>query len=150
MDISNIENTTKEILEKMGWDDASVVINDKKEDGVEVLIKTYDAKYLIGSGGQNLKALERLLKVLVGKRFSYKMPLILDINEYRREREKQIRELAREVAQKVSHTKSPVRLPPMDSADRKIVHTELASRPDVITESEGEDLSRSVVIKPNN
>ncbi|MST04322.1 MAG: hypothetical protein EXS49_02020, partial [Candidatus Pacebacteria bacterium] len=47
-----------------------------------------------------------------------------------------------------SSQKSEVRLPAMNAYERRIVHTELAVRPDVKTESSGEGRERCVVIRP--
>ncbi len=73
---------------------------------------------------------------------------VIDINNYRKEREKLILEIARAAAQKVIATKAEVRLPAMNAYERRLVHTELSMRPDVKTESAGEGKDRCVVIKP--
>ncbi len=73
---------------------------------------------------------------------------VIDINNYRKEREKLILEIAKAAAQKVIVTKTEVRLPAMNAYERRLVHTELSMRPDVKTESAGEGKDRCVVIKP--
>lgn len=72
----------------------------------------------------------------------------VDINNYRKEREKLIGDLAKAAAQKAVATKSAVRLPAMNAYERRIVHTELSMNPSIKTESEGEGADRSVIIKP--
>lgn len=74
-------------------------------------------------------------------------PLVVDINNYRRERESLIIELARAAARKAVAAKESVSLPTMNAYERRLVHTELAMRPDVTTESVGEGKNRYVVIK---
>ena len=56
----------------------------------------------------------------------------LDINNYRRDRENIITELARAAAKRVTATKEQVSLPAMNSYERRLVHVELAIHPDVI------------------
>jgi predicted RNA-binding protein Jag len=73
---------------------------------------------------------------------------IIDINNYRKDREKLILEIAKAAAQKAVATKAEVQLPAMNAYERRLVHTELSMRPDVKTESIGEGKNRSVVIKP--
>jgi spoIIIJ-associated protein len=73
---------------------------------------------------------------------------VIDINNYRKEREKLILEIAKAAAQKVLVTKEEVRLPAMNAYERRLVHVELAMRPDVKTESAGEGKDRCVVIRP--
>lgn len=73
---------------------------------------------------------------------------VIDINNYRKEREKLILDIAKAAAQKVLVTKAEVRLPAMNAYERRLVHVELAMRPDVKTESAGEGKDRCVVIRP--
>ncbi len=72
----------------------------------------------------------------------------VDINNYRKERERLIGDLAKAAAQKAVTTKTAVRLPSMNAYERRIVHMELSMRPDIKTESEGEGPERGVIIKP--
>ncbi|MEK7463381.1 MAG: R3H domain-containing nucleic acid-binding protein, partial [Patescibacteria group bacterium] len=74
--------------------------------------------------------------------------LVLDMNNYRREREHLISELAKAAARKVLMNKQEVQLPAMNAYERRIVHMELASRPDVKTESSGLGPERHIIVKP--
>jgi spoIIIJ-associated protein len=59
-----------------------------------------------------------------------------------------LRELARKAAREAVLKKKPVELPAMNAYERRVVHSELALRPDVMTESSGEEPNRRVVVKP--
>jgi len=72
----------------------------------------------------------------------------LDINNYRLERERLIVELAKAAAHKAVLNKIEVQLPAMNAYERRLVHLEIASRPDLKTESIGEGSERRVIIKP--
>ncbi|MBI2595055.1 MAG: hypothetical protein HYW38_02260 [Candidatus Colwellbacteria bacterium] len=74
-------------------------------------------------------------------------PIVIDINNYRREREDLIVKLAKAAARKAALESTEVSLPVMNAYERRLVHTELAMRPDVKTESVG-TISRFVVVKP--
>lgn len=76
--------------------------------------------------------------------------VFIDINNYRKERENIITNLAKAAARKVVISKESLRLPAMNAYERRLIHTELASRPDISTESEGEGVHRCVVVKPLN
>ena len=91
--------------------------------------------------------LDYLVKLMANK-IGEASPFFVDINNYRRERENLILELARAAARKVIATKQEISLPAMNAYERRLVHLELVSRPDVKTESVGEGKSRYVVIKP--
>lgn len=85
---------------------------------------------------------------LVAKKSGVEHNIYVDINNYRKERERIIVELARAAARKVMITKADVRLPAMNAYERRLIHTELATRPDVKTESTGERSDRCVIVKP--
>ena len=84
---------------------------------------------------------------LISKRMGLNS-FIVDVNGYRREREHLISELAKAAARKVILNKQELSLPAMNAYERRIVHMELASRPDVKTESIGEGKERHIIIKP--
>jgi len=72
----------------------------------------------------------------------------IDVNNYRLERERIIADIARAAARKAMMTKENISLPIMNSYERRLVHTELAMRPDIKTESQGEGKERHIIIKP--
>lgn len=72
----------------------------------------------------------------------------VDVNNYRKERERLIVELAKAAASKAIHINGEVRLPSMNAYERRLVHVELSMRPDVKTESIGEGKERGVIVKP--
>jgi len=72
---------------------------------------------------------------------------VVDLNYYRRERERLIAELTRAAARKAMVSHEDVELPPMNAYERRIVHMEIASHPELKTESEGVGKERHVVIK---
>jgi len=79
--------------------------------------------------------------------FNYQK-VFFDINNYRLEHEQKLKELAQKAARECSLYKKEIKLPIMTAYERKIIHSELSLRPDIYTESEGEDPNRYVVIKP--
>ncbi len=88
--------------------------------------------------------LNKIIRLVAKKKGSE--PIVIDINNYRRERENIIIELARAAARQAVVTKAPVHLPAMNAYERRLIHAELSARPDVKTESIGEGKERRVVI----
>ncbi|MDE2001192.1 MAG: hypothetical protein KGI60_01330 [Patescibacteria group bacterium] len=74
--------------------------------------------------------------------------IVVDVNNYKKERERLITELAKAAARKALLEKKEVALPAMNAYERRLIHVELATRPDIKTESIGEGESRQVVVKP--
>ena len=73
--------------------------------------------------------------------------VMVDVNNYKKERERIIIELAKAAARKALLEKKEITLPAMNAYERRLVHMELATRPDIKTESIGEGESRQVTIK---
>ena len=74
--------------------------------------------------------------------------MVVDVNNYRKKREDLIVELGRAAARKAMAEKTKVALPPMNAYERRLVHVELSSRPDIKTESAGEGGERHIIIMP--
>jgi spoIIIJ-associated protein len=150
MEINPIKNFLENLLKISGFKDSFLEINeDFSEKLIKINVRTEDSGILIGKGGENLKAFEMILN-LVSKKLikDFDWYIVLDVNSYRTIYEEKLREFARELAHKVSISKKPLELPPMNPKDRRIIHLEIALRSDVKTESIGEGDKRHIVIKP--
>ena len=118
-------------------------------DSVSYSIRTNDAALLIGEDGQNLLALNHLLRRVIERRANTgEDQFLIDVNDYRRRRFDELKDQARMSAQRVRYFKKEVTLEPMNAFERRIVHLALQEYPDISTESIGEGESRRVVIHP--
>ena len=107
-----------------------------------------DLSILIGRHAETLNALQYISNLILGKELGHSIPLVIDVEGYRVRREQQIRQLARRMAEQAIKTGRRQILEPMPSNERRIVHMELRSNPQVTTESVGEDPRRKVTIIP--
>ena len=116
-----------------------------------ILVSIYtpeNARFLIGKNGQNLKALEHLLRSVFLKPDKDVQNILVDVNDYKKSRATLVIDLAKQAVSRVRNTQKAETLSPMSPYERRIVHMELASYPDVATESIGEEPKRRIVIKP--
>jgi spoIIIJ-associated protein len=144
-----IKKIIEELLSQMGFKEFVIEVREKGENEPTVFaIQINEASLLIGEHGQTLRALEQITKIFATKKIGEYSSFVLDINNYRKDRENYLKELARSIAQRVAIEKRPFKLPPMSAFERKIIHSELATRPDIITESQGEGSERKVIVKP--
>jgi len=124
----------------------------KMEEGEEglvaVRVTVEEPKMFIGERGQTLFEIQHIFKSIVRKKVSEPLHLFVDINDYRKNKEDYLRELARNTADEAALFKREKELPPMPAAERRIIHMELAERGDVVSESVGEGVERRVAIKP--
>lgn len=103
---------------------------------------------LIGEHGNNLSALEYLVKRIIKKKYGEDQKFTLDVNDYRMKKLEDLKQDVKAAAKEVRLYKKEVPLRPMSSFERRIVHLLLAEYPDIATESIGEEPNRRVVIKP--
>lgn len=118
------------------------------------IIKTTDAPLLIGENGKHIVALTHVVKKMYEKKFTAqeaaKHRFLIDVNDYNKKRIEEIKDLARMHAQRVRYFKKDIEMRPMNSYERRIVHSILQEYPDIATQSTGDGLERRVVIKPLN
>ncbi len=106
-----------------------------------------DASILVGRYGDGLKAVEYLLNLAL--RTPGEEPRVrLDSGGYRERRKQSLERLAEASARKVVQRGMPLRLDPMVSWERWVIHTTLKDRTDVETQSVGESPDRKVVVVP--
>lgn len=142
--MEQLQDKLKKLIEIMGFNDFSV----NYEPGSNrflIFVNEGDffKKFLPGF----VTSLDYVVRLMANK-IGQEGTVFIDINNYRRERENLILELARAAARKVMAAKEEVSLPAMNGYERRLVHLELSSHPDVKTESVGEGKNRYIIIKP--
>ena len=141
--MQNLQERINKMVELMGFRDFEIETNSESR-RVSILINDRVIS------GETLPIfvlnMDRIARLMAKKLDD--TPVIVDINHYRRQREELIIKLARAAARKAGVTKESIALPVMNAYERLLVHTELAVRPDVDTESAGEGASRHVVVRP--
>jgi len=117
---------------------------------IQVDIHGEDLGILIGRRSETLNALQHVASLIVSKKTQQWVHLIVDVEGYRSRRERQLRHMARRMAEQAVKTGRRQVLEPMTAAERRIVHLELRNHPAVTTESIGEEPARKVTIIPKN
>jgi len=113
-----------------------------------VAIVGSDLQPLIGQAGATLDALQELTRLAVQQQTGVRSRLMLDVSGHRRARKQELSELARQTADTVIRSREPVRLSAMNPFERKVIHDAIAAIDGVISESEGEEPGRRVVVLP--
>ena len=145
--------TVKEMLEKMKVFAKVTAHYGEPEDAGEekqvmVDINGDDLSILIGRRTETLNALQYICSLIVSKQLEKWVPLVIDIQGYRSRRTRALQQLARRMAEQATHTGKRQTLEPMPANERRIIHMELSSNTDVVTESTGEEPNRKVTIVP--
>ena len=122
----------------------------RRDDNILIKIFSNNNGILIGKNGKTISALQNVIKQIIYTRTSHNLHIILDVENYKENRSKNIEYLAKKLAREVAQTKVEVKMDCMNSYERRIVHSTLAENKYVYTESIGEELNRCVVIKPKD
>lgn len=139
------------ILNAMGIEQFNIEVRTiGQESEIHYVIDSSENPLLIGTKGHTLEALQTLIKNLIGSYTKDYIVVTLDIGSYRANRIHQLEILATKTAKSVAKTKIAVKLDPMNSFERRVIHEKLSDWRDVYTESEGEGEARAIVIKPKN
>ena len=153
-DIKKIKETVEEFFERMTIIpslievDKTIVENSEIKDVIDLNITFEEPQILIGEKGQTLFEIQRLLRAILTKKIQKFFYLNLDINGYKQSKIEYLKKTAGEIADEVSLTKEERILSPMSAYERRVIHTELSQREDIVTESQGEGMARRIVIKP--
>jgi spoIIIJ-associated protein len=105
---------------------------------------------LIGRKGERLSALQHLVNLMLSKRMGEWTRVLVDVEDYRGRRERQLSDLARRAAERVAETGRMLQLDPMSALERRWVHLALRDMDGVATQSIGEEPERRVVILPRS
>lgn len=147
-----IKSETEELLKKM-IDHFELSI--EEDNGLfHVLIKTEDdAPTVIGRHGETIRALQKILEVILYKKFNEPVSILVNVNDYREKQEERLGSIAAELAQKTLELKEASYMRRFSSYERKIIHEYITKNyPDLTTYSVGEGRDRKLVIdlKENN
>ncbi|KKR02600.1 MAG: R3H domain protein [Candidatus Yanofskybacteria bacterium GW2011_GWA1_39_13] len=149
----NKEKVVTTIKKIIGFMNLDCQVEIREENGPEskaVVVSVYtpdNVRFIIGKNGQNLKAFEHLVRAMLLKN-NDGQNIIIDINDYKKSRASFVVDTAKQAVTRVRNTQKAEVLIPMSAYERRIVHMELASYPDVATESIGDEPQRRIVIKP--
>lgn len=144
-----LEKALEFIKELLGYMDLSPeVVGQADEEAVNLHIQGDDLGILIGRRGQTLDSLQYITSLAVNRQGGDWIRINLDIGNYRSKREETLRSLAQRAAMKVESSGRRVALDPMNAAERRIVHQELQEFGGIVTQSEGQDPYRRVIILP--
>ena len=105
-----------------------------------------DKGIIIGKRGKNLDAIQFIMNLIVNRGRENYIRTVLDVEDYRQRREETLKRLANKMAEKCRYYNNKVKLEPMNPYERRIIHSTLQTKDDIITYSEGEEPFRRVII----
>lgn len=142
-----IQELTEKLLSLAGVS-AQVEVVDMGENTYEVNLSTDDETgLLIGFRGENINAIQTVLGIMLKGQTGEWYRLVVNVGDYREKQEEKLKELATQSADRAIETKEPQPIYNLNASQRRTVHMFLSERKDIVTESEGVDPERYLVIK---
>jgi spoIIIJ-associated protein len=144
--VDETEGRITALLDAMGFE-ARVEVYDAGG-FVAVDVATDNTALFIGQKGETIDALQYLVNASVNRSRTSRVRIVLDAEGYRQRRVEALQGMAHRSARRALREDRPVELPPMNPAERRVVHLFLRDNPRVTTESEGAGDSRRVLVSP--
>ena len=146
---ANAQKLVVELLQLMAIAaPTATAVWDADLDRVKISVESQDASLLVGRDGRVLESPQFLTTLMLSRGNGVPIAVQVDALSYWEKREQSVLDEARRAVDTVKSTGKPVRMEPMDSSMRRLVHRSFSSNPDVSTVSEGEGPWRKLVIRP--
>ena len=145
-DIAEVgKDVLKELLSSL---DINANIETMIRDGkIKYQLHSKNNSLLIGKNGHILESIQTYVRQAIFTAVDIYVNVSVDVEGYKEKQNYFLEKKVKNIAKDVLKTKVDVKLDPMNSYERKIVHEALQSFKNITTESEGVDPNRCVVIK---
>ncbi len=145
-----LKELTIEILDKVGTEYSKVTVEQDDDNDYSINIESENQSLLIGYHGENIQALQHILKVIAWKKTeNEKFNILLDVDNYRKRQEENVMALAERKVEAARETGRKQILPPMSPYFRRKIHLMCMESgfEDIETFSEGDGDRRQIIIK---
>ena len=142
------ESFVRTVLTDMGVEGFELTVNTVNAEEIEISVAGGELGVAIGRHGDVLDALQYLTNLAANRVTDSLVRVTVDVENYRSKREETLRALARRMAQKAIKSGRNVSLEPMNSYERRIIHSEVQEIEGVTTFSVGSDSDRRIVVSP--
>jgi spoIIIJ-associated protein len=150
-ELDHIADTAVNAIQSiLGAFEIEATIDEYEGDEGEIILDIVGGELglLIGRHGKTLDSLQTLVAAITSRQIGHRFPVVVDVEGYRGRRREKLEDIARRTSDRVSRQGRAVKLRPMTSYERRVVHMTLREDRRVVTGSEGEEPFRSVVVSP--
>ena len=141
---SQIATFVQNVVNAMGVT-LSVQIEETPE-GTSINLEGEDGGVLVRRGGEGLQALQHIVATAFRKQLGDDNRIVIDCNGYRKDKDAELRQMARFVAEKARASGIPQEMGPLNPYERRIVHLAIAEDPNATSESIGDAFMKTVII----
>jgi spoIIIJ-associated protein len=134
----------QQIVSAMG---TSLQVNaEETPDGTRINVEGEDGGVLVRRGGEGLQALQHLVATTFRRQLGDDQRVVIDCNGFRRDKDAELRQMAKFIADKALSTGIAQEMGPMNPYERRIVHMAVTEDPRVSSESVGDAFMKTVII----
>jgi spoIIIJ-associated protein len=117
-------------------------------DSVRVDVEGDGADVLLFHRGEALRALQTIVNTAFRRQLGDDRKVMVDCQGFRRDKDAELRQMARFLAEKVAKSGTSEEMGPLNSYERRIVHLAVAELEGVTSESIGDAAVKTVIISP--
>jgi spoIIIJ-associated protein len=141
---SQIAEFVQSVINAMG---ISMSMNiEETPEGTRINLEGEDGGVLVRRGGEGLQALQHIVATTFRKQLGDDNRIVIDCNGYRKEKDAELRQMAKFIAEKARSSGVPQEMGPLNPYERRIVHLAIAEDPSVTSESIGDAFMKTVII----
>jgi len=115
-------------------------------EGTRINLEGEDGGVLVRRGGEGLQALQHIVATAFRRQLGDDQRIVIDCNGFRRDKDAELKQMARFMADKAKRDGIPQEMGPMNPYERRIVHLAIAEDPAVSSESIGDAFLKTVII----
>ncbi len=119
---------------------------EETSEGTHINLVGEDGGALVRSGGEGLQALQHIVATAFRKQLGEDNRIIIDCNGFRKDKDAELRQMARYMAEKARSSGVPQEMGPLNPYERRIVHLAIAEDPTATSESIGDAFMKTVII----
>jgi spoIIIJ-associated protein len=139
-----IARFVQDVVTAMGV--ALTVEVEETAEGTRINLEGEDGGVLVRRGGEGLQALQHIVATAFRKKLGDDNRIVIDCNGFRKDKDAELRQMARFVAEKARSSGMPQEMGPLNPYERRIVHLAIAEDPSVSSESMGDAFLKTVII----
>jgi len=119
---------------------------EESPEGTRINLVGEDGGVLIRRGGEALQAVQHVVATTFRRQLGDDNRIIVDCNGFRRDKDAEIRQMAKHMAEKARSSGMPQEMGPLNPYERRIVHLAISEEPGASSESIGDAFMKTVII----
>ena len=141
---TDIAGFVQTVITAMGATLTAVV--EEGPDGTRINLEGEDGGVLVRRNGEGLQALQHLVATAFRRQLGDDNRIVIDCNGFRRDKDAELKQIARFYADKAKSTGTPQEMGPLNPYERRIVHMAIEEHAGATSESVGDAFMKTVII----